>query len=168
MITREELKEILEYRKDGHFYWLTPTGSMKKDVPAGSYDAAGYRTIRINGELYKEHRLVWLLHYDKFSNGEIDHINQIKNDNRVENLRDVSRSQNQYNKCSAKGSSSKYIGVSWNKSANKWMARIRVNGKEKYLGSFDNEIDAAKRRDEEIIKVGCQYCALNFMRDDLK
>jgi hypothetical protein len=69
------------------------------------------------------------------TNIQVDHINGIRHDNRVENLRLVTCQQNQFNQTKAKG-------FTWNKQHNKWHAQIRLNGKLKYLGLFNNEEDA--------------------------
>ena len=73
---------------------------------------------------------------------EIDHINGDGLDNRRENLRIVSHRENGQNRHERK--TSKYPGVSWHKSRNKWSAQIRISGKLKYLGLFDDEWDAYK------------------------
>jgi hypothetical protein len=82
-------------------------------------------------------------------NGEdfVDHKNNNCLDNRKENLRIITAKQNSQNKSSSKNATSKYIGVSWNNADNKWKANIKINGKLKYLGSFSDEIEAAKARD---------------------
>lgn len=92
----------------------------------------------------------------------IDHINGNKLDNRKSNLRIVTVRQNNMNSSSGQKSISKYIGVSFNKSKNKWFASIRVDGKSKHLRYFTNEIDAAKARDTATIKYYGEYGKLNF------
>ena len=168
MITQNELKKLLEYREDGHLYWKKSGTGRKINIPAGVHDKNKYHRIQINNKRYYEHHLVWLYHYGGFQTDEIDHINQIKNDNYIDNLRNVIRSYNRYNSKTSKNASSQYMGVSFVKDRKKWASCIRVNGKNKYLGLFKNEIDAAKRRDEEIMKVGCQYCTLNIKKEKNK
>ena len=108
----------------------------------------GYINIGINKKLYKLHRLVYKYHNEEWDitdtskNNQIDHININPLDNRIENLRVTTHSKNQRNKNKKKNCSSKYIGVSWHKQNSKWEARIQINGKSKYLGSFDNEEQA--------------------------
>ena len=72
----------------------------------------------------------------------VDHINNVKTDNRLENLQLITAREN--NSKDRKGGTSGYIGVSWDKSSNKWKSRIRTNGKEKYLGMFKDELKAAE------------------------
>jgi len=78
-------------------------------------------------------------------NLQIDHINHNGLDNRKENLRICSSIENRFNCNSYKGSSSKYKGVSWDKNANKWSSKIRINKILKHLGCFKSEIEAARK-----------------------
>ncbi|MBK8106016.1 MAG: HNH endonuclease [Betaproteobacteria bacterium] len=66
----------------------------------------GYRQVRVNGKQYREHHLVWLLHNGRMPSGELDHINCVRDDNRIENLRECTREQNTQNRrfrCAATG-----------------------------------------------------------------
>lgn len=85
----------------------------------------------------------------------IDHINGNKSDNRVENLRIVTQRENTTT-CfvrKSKKNSSEHVGVTWSKSSKKWMARIKVNGKSKYIGSFESEQEASDSYQDELKKV---------------
>lgn len=93
----------------------------------------------------------------------IDHINNNKFDNRKINLRIVTAKQNSMNKSSQKNSTSKYIGVYWNKNNNKWIAKIYVNKKYILLGQFNNELEAAKMRDLATLKYFGEYGNLNIL-----
>ena len=94
----------------------------------------------------------------------VDHINHNGLDNRKANLRLATRSQNNFNRLiiKRKGSSSKYKGVSWNKDSKKWLARIHVNGRYEFLGSFKDEIQAAKAYDKAAKKYHGEFASLNF------
>jgi len=120
----------------------------------------GYIQIRINKKLYKLHRLIYKYFNEAWDitdtsyNNLIDHININSYDNRIENLRIATHSQNCRNQNKRKNCSSKYKGIYWGKNNNKWQAKIRINGKVKYLGSFDNEEEAAevyKKKYDEIM-----------------
>lgn len=95
------------------------------------------------------------------SSFEVDHINGDRLDNRTSNLRVCTRKQNCQNRRSLKNSSSKYLGVTWNKRAKKWQAQI----KGKYLGIFRNETDAAKAYDKIARQFYGEYANLNFKGD---
>jgi len=107
----------------------------------------GYIQININKKLYVLHRLIykyfnedWDITYSK--NNQIDHFDIDHTNNKIENLRVATCSQNQRNKHKLKNCSSKYIGVSWNKRDKKWEARICIDRKNKILGHFTNEEEA--------------------------
>lgn len=93
---------------------------------------------------------------------EIDHKNGDGLDNRKENLRVCSRSQNLFNRRKHSKSSSSYKGVSWNPLHKKWHSRIMKNKKQINLGYFDKEIDAAIAYDESAKKLFGEFCHTNF------
>jgi hypothetical protein len=94
----------------------------------------------------------------------VDHINNLPEDNRIENLRWVTLRENQQNQLRNKkgNTSSKYVGVHWNKSAGKFSAGIKVNGKNKHLGSFVDEEEAAVAYDDALIDIGLE--PVNFKK----
>ena len=96
----------------------------------------------------------------------VDHINNNKADNRRDNLRIATSTQNTMNKTSAKNSSSQFVGVALNKNMNKWKATIQVDGKPIHLGFFDDEIEAARVRDEATKKYYGEHGNLNFNTQD--
>lgn len=100
----------------------------------------GYKRGKVFGTPYSAHRMAWLLTYGVWPEGEIDHINGDKIDNRIENLRDVTTEINNKNKLlvSSKNTSG-YSGVSWVKSKKKWKAAIMVDKKKKFLGYFHDK-----------------------------
>lgn len=90
MITQEELKEYLHYDPlTGDFNWTIGKRGLKVNSKAGSMNDQGYVIIRINNIRYRAHRLAWLYVYGHFPINEIDHINGVRSDNRIENLRDA-------------------------------------------------------------------------------
>ena len=93
----------------------------------------------------------------------VDHKNGHTLDNRRENLRLATRSQNVHNKCKTQSkTSSKFIGVSLEKRRGRWDVRIRHEGKQIWIGTFDNEIDAARAYDEAAKKYHGEFARLNF------
>lgn len=109
---------------------------------AGSYDKNGYLRILYRGKLYMGHWLAWLYIYGKWPDNEIDHINGKAGDNRICNLRDVTRKQNMENKKVYKNSKTGYPGVSWHSRDKKWNVRIGHYGKRISLGYFDDLTEA--------------------------
>ena len=134
MITCAKVLELFEY-KDGELYWKISTGRSKVGKKAGCLDGDGYITIGFNNRDYKAHQLIFLIEKGYIPK-EIDHINGIKNDNRIENLRNVTTSQNQQNSKISKNNTSGCKNVTWDIWANKWRVQINICGKNKYIGIF--------------------------------
>ena len=101
----------------------------------------GYGRVNIDGQTYLAHRIVWLWHYG-FMPGFIDHIDRNRMNNLIENLRDVSISENSHNRSMNRNNTSGYTGVIFNKRANKFMARIWENNKQIHLGLFNTREEA--------------------------
>ncbi len=97
---------------------------------------------------------------------EVDHRNHNGLDNSRCNLRICTRSQNQHNqKLRAKSKTSKYKGVCWNKSDNRWYALIGLHGKQFFLGSFKNEIEAARAYDAKAMELHGEFAYINFREE---
>ena len=143
-LTQEALISILFYDQNtGLFTWLKNTGRAHKGDVAGKPHPCGYVLIGIKGRHYLAHRLAWFYVYGEWP-VEIDHINLIKNDNRIGNLRTATRTQNNMNRLSSKHSTSGCKGASLDRRDGKYDARIRMNGKTYYLGRFSDPEDATK------------------------
>jgi hypothetical protein len=144
-ITAERLRELLHYDPEtGMFTWrVNRRGTAKAGTHAGRLNPNGYRDIMINGKRYKEHRIAWLYARGVMPTNLIDHINGIKDDNRIENLREATKSQNSANRGKPNSSTSGCKGVSWSKAAKKWKAQIGTHCKKIYLGVFTNIEDAS-------------------------
>jgi len=161
-MTQELVKELFEYKEDGHFYWKIPIGKkIKIGQIAGTTHSKGYRQIKINRKVYFEHRIIWLYHNGMFPTNQIDHINGFKGDNRIDNLREATNGQNKANTPKKIGLSSKFKGVFWHKSAKKWNSSIRINRKTKHLGSFHEESAAAQAYNEAAIKHFGEFALIN-------
>lgn len=109
------------------------------------------------------HRLV-AIHFIPNSENktEVDHIDNDKLNNSISNLRWVTTSENSRNRNSKKNTTSTYVGVNYCKTENKWRYEITVNGK-KHMKRFDNEKEAAIKRDEYILDNELEYFKLNFV-----
>jgi hypothetical protein len=130
----------------------------------GCKDKIGYMVVSIAYKTFHMHRIVAQAFLSDFSDfPEVDHIDGDKVNNDIGNLRMATRfSQTQAYRSKCKGCSSKYRGVSWNKRNGKWLASCEINGKQKYIGSFDCEKEAAIARDAYFFSQGCPAEGLNF------
>lgn len=149
MLTQAVLKEHLNYDPDtGLFTRAKDLGNgVKAGSPAGGLNSHGYVSVRVAGSTYRAHRLAWLFMYGVHPSGVVDHINQVRTDNRIANLRDVSQRLNSRNvKVTPKKVKSGFKGVVWNEQSNVWAASIVVNGNWVNLGKFATVKEAAIRR----------------------
>lgn len=147
MLTQERLKELLSYDPDtGVFTNLTQRGTRApKGGVAGWITQDGYINIQIDGKKYQAHRLAWLYVYGEFPEKSLDHVNEIKDDNRLVNLRLATKQENGHNVSSLQiNNTSGFRGVSWHKSAKKWIATITINGKNKHLGYFNTAEESSE------------------------
>ena len=120
---------------------------------AGTIRPDGYLQVRFLGKLHLVHRIVWEMHNGPIPEGmEIDHINHIKTDNRIENLRVVDRAKNLMNRPMQNNYGSGVNGVDWSKSNRSWRARIRIGGREIHLGYFNKLDDAIEAREMANLK----------------
>lgn len=149
-ITHKRLTELLRYdATTGDFFWKVSTNPRAPvGALAGKASLAGpgerkYRTIGIDGERHRAHRLVWFYFRKRWPKKVLDHINGNSLDNRIENLRDVTQQQNAQNMHRAmRNSKSGVLGVDWVAEKRKWRAQIRRNGKKECIGYFDS-VEAA-------------------------
>ncbi|WOU46057.1 HNH endonuclease [Citrobacter portucalensis] len=155
IIESEYLNSILDYR-DGALFWKKNAGPKgKKNRLAGSDNGRGYLQVKIRGRLTMAHRIVWVMHNGDIPEGfQIDHINHVRNDNRISNLRLVTGSGNNRNTSLRKDNSSGRIGVYWRKDSRKWSAKIRVDDKLINIGTFREKSDAIAARELAEIKYG--------------
>ena len=152
MITQNRLRELLQYAPEtGEFMWRVSHPRAKVGAIAGATDHYGYVVIRLDGHLYKAHRLAWLYVHGVWPPKNIDHINRVKNDNRMENLRLADQSINMHNVDVRVNSKSGVAGVTWRADRKKWNARIKVGYKNFNLGLFETIAAAiAARREAEV------------------
>lgn len=104
----------------------------------------GYRRGKLLSQSEYAHRVAWCLYYGEWPMAEIDHVNRCKSDNRICNLRSATASQNRCNRGAQSNSKTGVKGVSPAKTAGKWLARIRIDGIQRHLGTFGS-IEDAKR-----------------------
>lgn len=152
-LTQERLKELLTYDPEtGIFTWnFNRRGLLAGSVAGHLNNSNGYITISVDKRSYRAHRLAWLYTYGDCPLDCIDHINHDRKDNRLCNLRDVPKADNQFNLSKSKRNKSGHTGVSFYKAYNKWAAEIIVRKKKIFLGYFENieEAVAARLKAEE-------------------
>ena len=147
-LTAEYLRSILHYDQEtGIFTWKVRTSNnVKAGDVAGCQNGAGYLLIRVQSRPYQAHRLAWLYMHGVWPKDQIDHINRNRSDNRISNLRDVSRKQNLQNSGKSSANTSGHTGVSWNKQNSKWQAVIMHNYKNIHLGCYNTIEEALSAR----------------------
>lgn len=157
MITPQELRELIEYdpatgamlwrqRDEHHMPDLRARASWNARYagkPVSSYrNEWGYNVFSVGSRKFQAHRVAWAIHYGEWPEDQIDHINRDPADNRIDNLRSVSLAENLRNKGSYRNNTSGYKGVTWHKSSGKWMAQLKVSGRNIHLGLFDDPAEA--------------------------
>jgi hypothetical protein len=145
MLTQEELKKYVTYDPvDGLFRSTGVKYSNKNpgDIVGTTHKTKGYLYISVKGKTYRAHRLAFLFMLGKFPENQVDHINQVKGDNRWSNLRDVSAAVNSQNRPLFRTNTSGQKGVIWNKQVSKWQVQCVVNRITIYGGLYEDR-DAA-------------------------
>lgn len=143
ILTVKRLREVLCYdTQTGLFTWLHTSKRVRAGDVAGSIHALGYVIITIDGWRYRAHRLAWLYAHGRWPDGDLDHRNTVRSDNRIENLRPANNSQNCANASLSKRNSSGFKGVWFDKQRDCWQAGIRKDRRLRFLGRF-HSLEAA-------------------------
>jgi hypothetical protein len=122
--------------------WLCFLGRNANKI-AGHKERSGYTAVRVDYKPYRAHRVIWEMHYGPIPEGmQIDHINMVRSDNRLCNLRLANNAQNNSNRGLQSNNTSGHKGVAWDRSRGKWAAQIMVGQKNIHLGRYDS-IDEA-------------------------
>jgi hypothetical protein len=151
LVTVERVCELLNYNPETGEFVRAKVGKI-----AGSRMTNGYRIIGVDGKGYLAHRLAWLVVHSRWPDGNIDHINGDRADNRIANLRECNQAQNMWNHNAAWGRSG-IRGVHWSgqdhKRQKKWVARLKVNGRTHNLGRFATKEEAAEAYKDAAIRL---------------
>jgi hypothetical protein len=165
------LKTLLSYDPEtGSLTWLPREPSMfnvaNKVAKAASWNGRyagaralayltphGYLSGRVNRVPFQAHRVAFALYYGRWPKSDIDHINGNRADNRIKNLREVTRRQNGQNQKMPANNSSGRVGVVWSSKTNMWRAQIETKGVNHYLGEFSwfSEACAARQAAEKVL-----------------
>jgi hypothetical protein len=143
-LTREYVSEQLSYDAEtGELRWkVAKSNCIKAGQVAGSIGIQGYLKVKIDRKLYQAHRVAWLLANGAWPEGHIDHINGVRSDNRIANLRVCSNTENVRNAKMRRDNTSGIKGVFWHKASNAWCARVSHDGRMVNGGTFKNIEDA--------------------------
>jgi hypothetical protein len=141
-----DLSTVFSYDpKTGVIRWeISPRLNVLAGKVAGCVDRNGYRIIRYLGFGFKAHRIAWMLHYGEWPIDQVDHINMIRDDNRIANLRNADPSQNRLNSRAQSNNSHGSKGVAWDAQKQRWVARIMVQGKRMKIGRYRTREEAAR------------------------
>jgi len=138
-------------------------GRARKGCAITSKDSKGYTRVSIKGRRYLAHRIIWLLEYDVLPNSDIDHVDGVRTNNKLMNLRLVSRSENLRRQLKRQGLSSKYKGVS--KTNYGWVSQIGSIPRF-YLGTYDLEEEAALAYNNKAEVLFGKYARFNIVFED--
>lgn len=147
--TQNLLRELFHYDPEtGIFIRRKSTSNRVKvgDVVGSLSKTSGYVRICVGSRLYKAHQLAWIYVHGSAPDRPLDHVNGVRSDNRIGNLRQANKQQNSANSKTNTRNRSGVKGVTWCRHAQKWMACIKVNYRTIYLGYFAEIADAAKAR----------------------
>lgn len=147
-LSASKLRKIFRYDTDTGLFWNLATNKRA----GGDKTNDGYLRISIDSCAYRAHRLAWLYVHGVWPN-LIDHINGDRTDNRLCNLREVSRSQNSWNSTHSRKTISGLKGVHYRAESKKYRARIVINGKLVTLGHFNTPQEAQQAYLEQAKKV---------------
>ena len=140
--TYERLHEIFEYKNGMLFFSGKDFDSLGRNrrylagKRAGSLHPLGYRKVSVDQVPYMEHRIIWLMHYKDSPVEFLDHINNKRDDNRIENLRPATRQENNLNAVIRKDNKLGIKGVHWNARDQRYTVALQVNGKRKTFGNY--------------------------------
>lgn len=173
--TPEEIKQLFEYEpstgrviyKPRPLSWFVPTEdpSLRErthnvwnrkhpGTPAGIKDGGGYLTTALHGKRLALHRIAWAIVHGEWPEGDIDHINGDRADNRLANLRHVTRAENLRNRAKSSNNVSGIPGVTFYTKYQKWMAKFEYKGRTHFVGYFENKDDAASAIRQKRLEVG--------------
>lgn len=153
IVTAEDARALLRYDADtGFLYWLPRSDArgikrkIDSAIPAGHLAQNGYIMLNVGGKLHRAHRVIWLMVHGHWPENTIDHVNRVRSDNRLVNLREATRRENQQNHPVRTDNKSGHRGVFWHHTANLWWAYINHAGKRTTVGYFKDKDDAIAAR----------------------
>lgn len=154
-VTRDDLLKVVNY--DPETGIITRISGRFSGKIVNHTNSKGYIRANFLGRLMLAHVVAWIITYGKYPDGEIDHANGIRNDNRIINLRDVTHQQNMWNSKPI----AKLKGAHLNANNGKYYAHIRHDGVLRTIGVFENEKDAHIAYVLEALELRGEYARFN-------
>lgn len=156
-ISPEEIKRLISYDpKSGLLRWrprqqsdFASMSSFKAwntqfaGREAGSISKTGYVVVSLSGQKMLGHRIAWVIHHGRWPDALMDHVNGLRADNRINNLREATPAQNAQNQRRHKSNKSGVCGVTWHKKTKRWQVRIGSANKSLHVGYF-SDLQSAK------------------------
>ncbi len=143
-MNQSRLMQLLHYDPvTGVFTRVVSNRTDRVGTIPGAKNTKGHIQIRLDGVLYMAHRLVWLYVFGSFPENQLDHINGVKHDNRLTNLRECSNKRNSENRKMSSRNTSGFRGVSFDKHHGKFKAYVGHNMGSIHVGLFDTAESAA-------------------------
>ena len=148
ILTQSKLKELFNYNPITGIFTnkVARNARAKINDTAGALNSNGYIVFQVNKTKIYAHRAAWMYTHGFWPNAEIDHINRVRNDNRLVNLRLANRLENSHNTGKHAKSISGHKGVAWHSRNKKWQVQMRVRGTHYYIGQFSELQDAVNAR----------------------
>lgn len=157
-LTQAALKQVLSYDpSNGYFLWVSkhPSKRIVLNTRAGSLDkSSGYRSIKLYGHKYPEAHLACLYMTGEFPKGQMDHEDHVRDNNAWSNLKDVTFLENMRNRRTLKHTITGHQGIWYNPKTNRYIARIRMNGKSVYQSKFTTANQAIEAREAKLKELG--------------
>ena len=166
MRSQAELQKMFKHHEDGTVTRLTYEGSTAKIGDTVGCLSNGYLKVRMDDKLYLLHKVLFQMHHG-YTPHCVDHADNNPLNNRIDNLREATLSQNSWNtRKQSKKCSSIYKGVNQIKATSKWRAYICINYKQKHLGCFDTEEEAAQAYDIALLSIEPEFGMFNFPKEN--
>jgi hypothetical protein len=164
-MTCDQLRERLDYDSEsGVFTWrVSKNPGIKPGDTASRVNVYGYCRIELDGYDYAAHRLAWLYVHGVWPDGQLDHINGNRSDNRLCNLREATASGNACNRKRRRDNTTGAKGVCWDKEARRFRVIVSVGGKRRHVGRFHGLAEASSAYDAAVLQMHGEFARPNTL-----